>query len=281
MSEIGTVAILGAGIMANAVASTLIQHGLALRRYNRTPSAIVRPATVCSTPTEAAEGADAVWSFVHDDQASRAVWFDADGALGAVNGVVVIESSTLSPLYAEEWMNAAQVRGSRAVLLPVTGSRPAAEHGTLVGFIAGTDDDIAAAEPLTRLVTTELLRVDSAAEAATVKLLNNTLAAVILTGLAETLTAADELGVDRARLVELWSHHGWASSVTSMYGQAMLDGEHRLTNCSLGVIAKDLRYALNTLGTDTPLIATTSGQFAQAVHDGLGDFEMSAIARTP
>jgi 3-hydroxyisobutyrate dehydrogenase len=280
MSEIRTVAILGGGIMANAVASTLQQHGLELRRYNRTPSAIVGPSTICSTPAEAAQGADAVWSFVHNDQASRAVWFGVDGALGAVDGAMVIESSTLSPPYAEKWMNAVQTSGGRAVLLPVTGSRPAAEHGTLVGFIAGSDDDIAAVEPLTGVVTTELLRVDSAAEAATVKLLNNTLAAVILAGLAETLTAAAELGVDRARLVELWSRHGWASSVTAKYGQAMLDGEHSLTDCSLGVIAKDLRYALNTLGTDAPLIAITAGQFAQAVHDGLGDQEMSAIART-
>lgn len=281
MSEIRTVAILGAGIMANAVASTLIQHGLTLRRYNRTPSAIVGPATICFTPAEAAQGADAVWSFVHDDQASRAVWFGADGALGAIDGEVVIESSTLSPRYAEEWMEAVQASGGRAALLPVTGSRPGAEHGTLVGFIAGTDDDIAAAEPLTRLVTAELLRVDSAADAATVKLLNNALAAVILTGLAETLTAAADLRVDRARLVELWSHHGWASLVTSLYGPGMLDGEHALTNCSLGVIAKDLRYAMDALGSAAPLISITADRFAQAVHDGLGDQEMSAIARTP
>ncbi|WP_406238339.1 NAD(P)-binding domain-containing protein [Nocardia sp. NBC_01009] len=85
MNESNTIAILGAGIMANTVANTLDTHGFELRRYNRTISAIEGPAIVCASPAQAAEGAAAVWSFVHDDAASRAVWFGEDGALATAH----------------------------------------------------------------------------------------------------------------------------------------------------------------------------------------------------
>ncbi|NEW30897.1 NAD(P)-dependent oxidoreductase, partial [Nocardia cyriacigeorgica] len=53
-----------------------------------------------------------VWSFVHDDSASAAVWFGPEGALAVGDGAVVIESSTLSPGYAQRWMDEAAAAGA-------------------------------------------------------------------------------------------------------------------------------------------------------------------------
>ncbi|MBF6100542.1 NAD(P)-dependent oxidoreductase [Nocardia cyriacigeorgica] len=278
MSEPRTVAILGAGIMANAVAARLDTHGFELRRYNRTTTAIDGPAIVCASAAQAAEDAPAVWSFVHDDTASAAVWFGAEGALAAADGAVVIESSTLSPEYARRWVGEAAAAGARPVLAPVTGSRVGAENGTLVAFVAGAADDLAAAEPLLRVIAAEVDRIGDAGATATVKLLNNALAAVILTGLAETFTAAAALGLDTAQLMAVWSRHGWAAPVSSAYGAAMLAGEHDLTNCSLAVLAKDLRHATAVLGDlPAPLITATAHRFGRALELGLGGLEMSAI----
>lgn len=278
MSEPCTVALLGAGIMANAVAARLDAHGFALRRYNRTTTAIEGPAIVCASPVQAAEEAQVVWSFVRDDTAGRALWFGPDGALAAAAGALVIESSTLSPEFADRWMREATTAGARPVLAPVTGSRPGAENGTLVAFTAGAAADLAAADPLLRVIAAEVVRIGDAGATATVKLLNNALAAVILTGLAETFTAAAALGLDTAQLMAVWSRHGWAAAVTGAYGAAMLDGEHELTNCSLAVIAKDLRHTTAALGDiPAPLITAAADRFGHALELGLGDQEMSAI----
>lgn len=278
MNDANTIAVLGAGIMANTVAEVLNARGFELRRYNRTTSAIEGSAILCASPAQAAEGAGAVWSFVHDDNASRAVWFGNDGALAAAQGALVIESSTLSPHYAEHWMSRAAAAGGHPVLAPVTGSRPGAANATLVAFVAGTADDLAEADPLLRIVASEVITAPDAAAAASVKLLNNALAATILTALAETLTAATALGLNRNQLVDVWSQHGWAAPVTSAYGQAMLRGEHALTNCSLAVLGKDLRYARAALGDAAgPLLAAVAERFDAAIGAGLGNFEMSAI----
>ncbi|BDT85948.1 NAD(P)-dependent oxidoreductase [Nocardia cyriacigeorgica] len=278
MSEPRTVAILGAGIMANAVAARLDAHGFELRRYNCTTAAIDGPAIVCASAAQAAEEAPVVWSFVHDDTASEAVWLGPEGALAAANGAVVIESSTLSPEYAQRWMSEAAAAGARPVLAPVTGSRVGAENGTLVAFTSGAAADLAAADRLLRIIAAEVVQIGDAGATATVKLLNNALAAVILTGLAETFTAAAALGLDIAQLMAVWSRHGWAAPVASAYGAAMLGGEHDLTNCSLAVIAKDLRHATAVLGdVPAPLITAAAEKFGRALQLGLGDREMSAI----
>ncbi|WP_433678361.1 NAD(P)-dependent oxidoreductase [Nocardia sp. CA-119907] len=278
MGDSNTVAVLGAGIMANAVANTLHAHGFELRRYNRTTVAIDGPAIVCASPAQAAEGAAAVWSFVHDDTASRAVWFGQDGALETADGAIVIESSTLSPQYADQWMREATGSGARAVLAPVTGSRPGVVNRTLLAFVTGTTADLAVADPLLRVVTRDVVRVESAAATAEFKLLNNALAATILTALAETLTAATTLGLNRHQLIDVWAEHGWAAPVASAYGEAMLSGEHPLTNCALAVLAKDVHYTLAALGDQVPpVLAAVADRFDAAMAGGLGSQEMSAI----
>ncbi|MBF4999127.1 NAD(P)-dependent oxidoreductase [Nocardia sp. BSTN01] len=282
MSDQSVVAVLGAGIMANTVANTLAANGFELRRYNRTTSAIEGPAIVCASPAQAAEDATAIWSFVHDDTASRAVWFGTDGALTAVeHGAVVIESSTLSAEYADYWIRTADSLAARPVLAPVTGSRPAAAHGTLVAFVAGAPDAIDAANPLLRMLSRDVIRVGSAADAARLKLVNNALAATILTGLAEALTAAAALGLDRDRVAQVWRQYGWAAPVANAYTSAMLSGEHELSDCSLKVIAKDLAYTLAGLGAATPpVLAAVADRFQRALAANLGDLEMSAIIET-
>ncbi|WP_051028821.1 MULTISPECIES: NAD(P)-dependent oxidoreductase [Nocardia] len=278
MTENSTVALLGAGIMANTVAHVLHERDVALRRYNRTTSAITGPGCVCASPAQAADGASVVWSFVHDDDASRSVWAGRDGALAVAEGAVVIESSTLSVGYADQWSETAKRAGARPVYAAVTGSRAGVENAGLIAFTAGSRADRAAADPILRVITAEVLAFDSAGQAATVKLLNNAVAAVILTGLAETLATARSLGLDTAALVRVWSRHGWAAPVASGYGTAMITGQHQLRDCSLAVIAKDLRYTLDT--TDpaaAPLIAAATRRFEAAIAAGLGGQEMSAI----
>ena len=55
------------------------------------------------TARDAAASADVILSMVADDEASRAVWTGTTGALDAARpGVLLIESSTLSPSWVEE-----------------------------------------------------------------------------------------------------------------------------------------------------------------------------------
>jgi 3-hydroxyisobutyrate dehydrogenase len=278
------IAVLGGGIMARAVVGRLHRARFRLRLYNRTRNVCDTLArdgdVVCASPADAALGAGAVWSFVHDDTASAAVWSGATGAFASItSGALAIESSTISTTHAGGWFADAVAHRARPLLAPVTGSRPAAETGTLVAFVGGAPGDRAAAAPLLATIAAQVIGFDTPTDATKVKLLNNALAAVILTGLAETLTAAAELGIAPEDFAAIVSRYGWAAPVATAHAQAIVDGEHTLRSCPLAVLAKDVRYTCDALGPATPpLIRTTAVRFQAAVAARLGPYEMSAIS---
>jgi 3-hydroxyisobutyrate dehydrogenase len=279
-----TVALLGGGIMAAAVAPRLRAAGNTLRLYNRTKERLnefqVPTDVVCDSPEAAASGAQAVLSFVFDDQASRAVWFGPKGAFHSASNALVVECSTLSVEYVEKWAGAADSWRARPVYAPVTGSKPGAEAGDLVVFAGGSEAHIAEAAGLLKAVAQEIIPFSSHAKAAQFKLLNNLLAATILCGLAETLVAAEFMGFDLSCVVDIFSRHGWGAAVTRSKGGLMATGRHDRPDCALSTIAKDLDYALDEIAanrTDLAIAQRIRAVFAHAAREGYGALDMSAI----
>ena len=129
--------------MGGGMARRLLAAGFPLTVWNRTPER-ANPleqdgAVRAATPRDAAASADVILSMVADDEASRAVWTGTTGALDAVRpGVLLIESSTLSPAWVEELATRASQRGCQFLEAPVTGSRTHAANGELL-FLAGGD----------------------------------------------------------------------------------------------------------------------------------------------
>jgi 3-hydroxyisobutyrate dehydrogenase len=130
------IALLGLGTMGRGMALNLLKAGFPLTVYNRTRAkaeALAEAgAVVAENPARAAEGATVVLAMLADDEASRAAWHGADGALAAMPpGSIAVECSTLSPSWIAELCGAARERGLRLVEAPVTGSRVQAEGGQL------------------------------------------------------------------------------------------------------------------------------------------------------
>jgi 3-hydroxyisobutyrate dehydrogenase-like beta-hydroxyacid dehydrogenase len=105
---------LGAGVMGQAMIRNLLRAGHKVCAFNRTiekaPPLEADGATVAATPREA----DAVFSMVTDDAASRVVWTGADGAHAAKlrPGALAIESSSVSRDWVLELAALATPRGS-------------------------------------------------------------------------------------------------------------------------------------------------------------------------
>lgn len=282
-AERPTVAVLGGGLMATAVATRLRSAGYPLRRYNRTQLTDTHPAdTICASPAEAATDAAVIWSWVHDNTASHSVWSGPDGVFSTAPnaGSIAIESSTLSTEYADEWHLLAERGGMRAVYAPVTGGPHGALAGRLVVFAGGHHEHVAAAQSavLDRVATT-VVRWSTAREAAAMKLVNNLQAASILMAYTETLLAAEALGISPSRAAAVFSKYGWATPVASATSSAILLNNHTRVTCKLSTLAKDLEYAVAALGDDLPPVAAHAArEFAAAVHDGYGELDMSAIA---
>ena len=152
------IAFLGLGAMGARMATNLIKAGFDVALWNRSPGPLDAVASIggcrASTPRAAAEGADFVITMVRDDDASRAVWLDADA--GALSGLgpdaVGVESGTVTPGWVDELGAAVQARGARLLDAPVAGSRPQAEAGQLVHLVGGEAEAVARATPVLKVM---------------------------------------------------------------------------------------------------------------------------------
>lgn len=100
-----TVAVIGLGQMGTKLASLLLQAGMEVHVWNRTPdkaaSLASHGAIVADTAAQAAAAAEAVVICVHDYAATHAI-LSGDGVKAALKGKLVLQLTTGSPQDAKE-----------------------------------------------------------------------------------------------------------------------------------------------------------------------------------
>ncbi len=278
------VALLGLGTMGRGMALNLLKAGFPLTVYNRTrakaEALAAEGARVAETPARAAEGAAVVLAMLADDDASRAAWLGAEGALAAMQpGSVVVECSTLSPDWVSELNEAARHRGLSMVEAPVTGSRTQAEAGQL-NFLAGADDEtLALVTPVLRSMSKEILHLGPVGSGAQLKLINNFLCAVQVTSFAEALAWIERTGLKRDVALEFLKKGAPGSGILSAMSDRMTQRTYEV-NFLLRLMAKDLRYAHAAAaerGVNLSMAEPAQAMFAQAQQQGEGERDMSAV----
>ncbi|MGI9523257.1 MAG: NAD(P)-binding domain-containing protein [Hyphomicrobiaceae bacterium] len=91
------IAFLGQGKIGSGMAGYLLAASNEVRVWNRSANKVeplaAKGCTVSTTPADAAEGADVIFSVAADDAASKRVWLAEDGALSTASpGTLAIES---------------------------------------------------------------------------------------------------------------------------------------------------------------------------------------------
>ena len=143
------VAFLGLGIMGQSMATNLVKAGHEVTVWNRTPGKQVEGARAAATPAEAAQGAEVVWMAVSDTAAVESVLFGPDGVESSLTeGMIVVDSSTISPSATRKFAERVARKGAHYVDSPMTGSKVAAEAGTLLFIVGGDEAPIERLKPL-------------------------------------------------------------------------------------------------------------------------------------
>src|SRR5437660_3189551 len=195
------VAFLGLGIMGQAMATNLVRAGHEVTVWNRTPGKAVEGARVAASPAEAAQGVEVVWMAVSDTAAVESVLFGADGVEQSLTeGMIVVDSSTISPSATRKFAERVARKGAQYVDSPMTGSKVAAESGTLLFIVGGEEQTIERLKPLYAAMGKKIFRMGEVGKGQSAKLVMNLQIALIYEGFAEALTLAAKLGVDAEQL---------------------------------------------------------------------------------
>jgi 3-hydroxyisobutyrate dehydrogenase len=278
------VAVLGLGIMGAGMARQLVAKKFDVTVWNRDVSKTVplrsAGARVAATPALAAAGADIVLAMLSNDDASRAVWLGADGALAAMHGdAVAIESSTLTVDWIRELAAAAKAHGVAFLDAPVTGSKAQAESGALSFLVGGPAELLERIRPALAAMSGNVVHLGNTGSGAMMKLINNFLCGVQVASLAEAIAMAERSGLDARQAGAVLSAGSPGSPLVKMVAQRMLDRAYE-PNFLIPLMAKDLSYARQAFaraGIELASADVARARFVEADAAGMGQKDIAAI----
>jgi 3-hydroxyisobutyrate dehydrogenase-like beta-hydroxyacid dehydrogenase len=273
------VAFCGLGIMGRSMAANLVKAGHEVAVWNRTPGKDVEGARSTATPGEAAQGAEVVWLCVSDTKAVEEVLFGASGVEPALAaGMIVADSSTISPSATERFAARVRTHGADYVDAPVTGSKIAAENGSLI-FMAGGDEAVLARlQPLFDAMGKQVFHMGGTAKGQATKLVMNLQIAMIYEGFAEALTLATKLGVDSDRLLPLVQASMVRSGVVEYKAPFIMKRDFS-PNFPLRLMLKDIRLALaaaKEARVRLPGLEAVEEVYDVAAEEGQSDLDYAA-----
>jgi 3-hydroxyisobutyrate dehydrogenase len=273
------VAFLGLGIMGRPMATNLVRAGHEVAVWNRTPGKDVEGARATATPAEAAQGAEVVWMCVSDTNAVENVLFGENGVENSLSeGMTIVDSSTIAPSATVKFAERVRSRGVHYVDAAITGSKVAAESGTLIFMVGGEEAAIGGLKPLFAAMGKKIFRMGETGKGHATKLAMNLQIALIYEGFAEGLTLAAKLGVDAENLVSLINATMVRSGVVEYKAPFVLKRDFT-PNFPLRLMHKDIRLALEAAKearVKLPGLETVEEIYDLAMEEGQQDLDYAA-----
>src|SRR5947209_15198347 len=273
------VAFLGLGIMGRPMAANVVKAVHELSVWNRTPGKDVEGARSAASPAEAAAGAEVAWMCVSDTKAVESVLFGQQGVEQSLTqGMLLVDSSTISPSATRKFGERVRAKGVDYVDAPMTGSKAAAESGTLIFMVGGEEAAIEKLKPLFAAMGKLFFRMGDTGKGQAAKLAMNLQIALIYEGFAEALTLATKLGVDSQQFVSLTEATMVRSGVVEYKAPFVLQRDFT-PNFPLRLMHKDIRLTLEAAKENRvklPALETVEEIYEMASEEGNRDLDYAA-----
>lgn len=278
------VAVVGTGRMGAAMVGRVLAAGHPVTVYNRTASrAEGLGAPVARTAAEAVRGASVVIVSLADDDAVRAAYRGDDGIIAGLDpGTVVCDTSTIAPATVREIAAEVTARGASLVDTPVSGSVALVQSGQLTVLAGGDAAALERARPALSSFAARIVHLGGQGAGATMKLVVNSVVHGLNQAVAEALVLAEKAGVDRAAAYEVFTSSAVAAPFVQYKRQSYVDPDAAPVAFALDLVAKDLRLIAelaDSVGARMPQLAANRAAVAEAVEQGLGGKDMSALAQ--
>ena len=279
------VAFIGLGRMGHGMAGRYLDTGFSVAVWNRSKAKaedlIARGARWAASPSDAANGADAVVTMVADDAASRAVWLGNDGAAAKMkSGALAIECSTVSYQHALDLSRELRGRGFVYVDCPVTGLPDAAAAGKLTLLVGAAPADLEKARPYLAPLSTTIRHFGAVGSGTVFKLINNLMGAVQIASLAEGIAIAEQAGLDMKLVAESLSTGAVASPQVVRHSKRMVTRDFSGASFTASLRHKDAAYAVRlaeSLLPGVPVSRAALAAYEEAKARGPDDDEGKMI----
>ncbi len=282
-----TIGVVGVGRMGANIARHLNDEGFSVEAVYDVRAEVASDLASelgCEAHTELAgvtAAADYIITVVTDDAAMGAIYAESgDSLLQGAQGKVFINCATITPQIHVDVEGLAEQAGANSLEGCMASSITQAREGTLYLMCGGKRAVFDQASPILESMSTNLIYIGEAGQAAQVKALVNMVMNINTAGLAEGLGLGAALGLDLNMLMEVFSQTGANSRVLETDGEDMVIRDHECY-FSADHAAKDSGIALSLAqdaGINLPLAGATKAQFELLKEKGKGDLDKSGVA---
>ena len=277
---------IGLGTMGLPMAKNLLKNGYELTVFNRTKEKMdllkEEGAILAGSPKEVALKSDIVFTMLTADAAVEEVVLGENGIVyGAHPGLIVIDSSTISPSTSKKLAKELSKREVEMLDAPVTGSEPQAIEGILTFMAGGKKEIFEKCMPLFLATGQGAYYMGENGKGSYTKLANNTMSAINLISFTEAVTMATKAGIDPEIFVKVVNGGGARSGQVDNKAPKILNRDftpHFMTK----LIHKDLGLATDVakeLEVSAPVLAIVKEIFQMAKAKGYGSEDMSAVIK--
>ena len=281
------VAFLGLGVMGYPMAGHLARASHDVTVYNRTPAKAEKwikeyGGRAASTPREAAQGRDIVFSCVGNDSDLRAISLGANGAFaGMQKEAVYVDHSTVSANVARELAQSAKAAGFSFLDAPVSGGQAGAEKGILTIMVGGDAQTFAIAQPVMAHYGRAVTLMGSAGAGQLTKMVNQITIVGLVQTLAEGLNFATRAGLDAKKVIEVIAKGAAQSWQLENRGPTMVDDKFDF-GFAVDWMRKDLQICLDEgrrNGALLPVTAVVEQWYGKLQEKGYGRLDSSSLMK--
>ena len=280
------IALIGAGVMGNAIATRLLEVGNRLSIYDRNQSKIdalvEKGATAATSAASAAATADYIILSLNTAAIVSAVVFGQSGvAEQARPGAQIIDMSSIDPISTKALAAQAQDKGLRWLDCPLSGGAPKALAGKLTVMAGGDEADFNAASIVMNQLCANFTLMGSAGAGQTTKLINQVLCGLHFVAVAEATQLAIDAGVDASKIPQALKGGRADSAILQEFMAKMATKDYSPTGRIDNMVkdlnsVQDLARSTNTAMTLTSVCAEI---YRHLMHSGFGGDDNAALMK--
>lgn len=236
------VAFIGTGLMGQPMAQRLLEAGLSVVAYNRTPSKLeplrASGAEIVDSPENAIATSDCVILMLTNAAAIGELLL-SEASRQQLPGRTVIQMSTITPTESREFGEAVVAAGGHYLEAPVLGSIPEAKSGNLQVMVGASPEQFQKWSEFLKHFGSEPMLIGPVGSAAAMKLALNQLIASLTTAFALSLGFVQQQGVDVQPFMQILRQSALYAPTFDKKLQRMLDGNYTNPNFPTKHLLKD------------------------------------------
>ncbi len=284
MDRIGWI---GLGAMGKPIVLNLLNEGINLTVYNRTAQKtqelVSKGATAVHNIKALVGRSDIIFLMLTNGDSIREVLTSKEGVLDSLSErKIVVDMSTISPEDSKEFSALVKEKNCSYIDAPVSGSVGAAVAKQLVVLTGGDEQAKERCQPYFDILGKATIDFGASSNGSIAKLSINMLLGVFTQSMAESLTFAPQLGLEKEKVLNMISLSGMNTPLFQTKIESFTK-EVFPSAFALELMSKDLGLLNDMIDKhhlNLPLSKVSYKTYAKAKQSGYGKEDLAAVIKT-